>query len=264
MSKQIKVFGLVLGVFLMVYFLVYIFKKPAQQNIENYKRADVYNNVSVPANGSSLSDIEKSDLNEQALKAAKNYLSESSFSRDGLINRLKFNKFKDEQINRVVQKLEVEKPEIWDEQALRAAENYLNKSGFSKHGLIDRLKLEKFTNKQANNAVQTLDKHKNVDWDEQAFKAAENYLCYFCLSREGLLNRLQFNKFTKDQANRAVSRLESAGKVDWNEQVLKQAESYVAGNNFSKQKIINQLRNKKFTKEQAENAVNIVLSKRKN
>ena len=258
MSKQIKAYGLLLGVFLMVYFLVYILKKPAQQNIES-----LYNNVNIPANGGSLGDIEKLDFNDNALRAAENYLSESSFSKDGLINRLKFNKFTNKQANDVVRKLEVKRPEIWDEQALRAAENYLNKSGFSKNGLVDRLKLEKFTNKQANNVVRKLDVEKPEIWDEQALRAAENYLCHFCFSREGLIDMLKFNKFTKEQANNAVNRLESAGKVDWNEQAVKQAEIYSIGHNFFNQKIVNQLRQSKFTKEQAERAVNIVFGRRK-
>lgn len=37
------------------------------------------------------------DWNEQAKKVAKNYLDVSSFSRDGLIDQLKFDGFTDEQ-----------------------------------------------------------------------------------------------------------------------------------------------------------------------
>ena len=80
-----------------------------------------------------------------ALKAAKNYLSFSAFSHDGLIQQLEFEKYTTEQATYGADNCGAD----WFEQAAKSAKNYLSFSSFSKDGLIQQLEFEKFTHEQA-------------------------------------------------------------------------------------------------------------------
>ena len=50
---------------------------------------------------------------------------------------------------------------------------------FSREGLIDQLEYEGFTNAEATKAVDYL----NVDWNEQAWKKAQEYIDFMAFSR---------------------------------------------------------------------------------
>ena len=90
--------------------------------------------------------------------------------------------------------------------ALKAAEQYLDTGAFSKQGLIEQLSSEYgsgFPKRDAQWAVNQLD----VDWDEQAVKAAEQYLDTGAFSRQGLIEQLSSeygSQFTKAQAQHAA------------------------------------------------------------
>lgn len=98
----------------------------------------------------------------------------------------------------------VEKPTTTPAQdnALRAAQDYLSFMPFSKQGLIDQLSSEYgdgYAVKDARWAVNQLD----VDWNEQAAKAAQGYLDTMPFSRDGLIDQLSADygdQFTRDQA----------------------------------------------------------------
>lgn len=92
----------------------------------------------------------------------------------------------------------VEKPEltIGQENAIRAAENYLQVMPFSRSGLIKQLEFEKFDSADAKFAVDALD----VDWNEQAAISAENYLELMSFSRSSLIDQLVFEGYTREQA----------------------------------------------------------------
>lgn len=86
--------------------------------------------------------------------------------------------------------------------AIRAAENYLAFTSFSRSGLIDQLMFEGYTKSDATFAVD----HISVDWNEQAWKKAEDYLSIMPFSRQGLIDQLLFEGFTDQQARYGVDR----------------------------------------------------------
>lgn len=92
---------------------------------------------------------------ENAYEAAKNYLSISAFSKEGLIEQLSSDAgdgYPKEDATFAVELLEKNKEVDWNEQAYKAAKNYLDISSFSKSGLIEQLESDagdKFTHKQA-------------------------------------------------------------------------------------------------------------------
>jgi len=47
--------------------------------------------------------------------------------------------------------------------------------------------------------------HTGADWNEQAAKKAEQYLKYSAFSREGLIDQLMFEGFTRSQAEYGVA-----------------------------------------------------------
>jgi Host cell surface-exposed lipoprotein len=88
------------------------------------------------------------------------------------------------------------------EQAIGAAEDYLNSSHFSESGLIDQLKYEGYSAKDAKFAVT----HVKVSWNEQAAGAAEDYLNSSHFSRSGLIEQLKYEGYTHKQAVYGVNK----------------------------------------------------------
>ena len=86
------------------------------------------------------------------------------------------------------------------ENAIDAAENYLDMSGFSRSGLIDQLEFEDYSVADATFAVDHLD----VDWNAEAAESAESYLEMTSFSRSGLIEHLEFEGFTTAQAEKGV------------------------------------------------------------
>ncbi|MFI6400351.1 Ltp family lipoprotein [Rhodococcus coprophilus] len=84
--------------------------------------------------------------------------------------------------------------------AVRAANDYLDFSAFSRQGLIDQLEFEDYSTADATFAVDYV----SPDWNEQAAKAAEGYLDYTSFSRQGLIDQLVFEGYTSEQAQYGV------------------------------------------------------------
>lgn len=99
-------------------------------------------------------------------------------------------------------KAEAEAGTVSQQNALRAAESYLEYTAFSRKGLISQLKFEDYSTKDATWAVDRV----KVNWNEQAAKAAENYLDYTAFSRNGLVEQLIFEGYTRKQAEHGVSK----------------------------------------------------------
>ena len=89
---------------------------------------------------------------------------------------------------------------VGQEQAVASAESYIDLTPFSKSGLIDQLVFEKYSEADAQFAVEYIE----VDWKEQAALSAENYLEMTAFSRQGLIDQLVFEGFTKEQATYGV------------------------------------------------------------
>lgn len=98
-------------------------------------------------------------------------------------------------------KAEAEAGTVSQQNALRAAGNYLEYTAFSRTGLIKQLEFEEYSTKDATWAVERV----TVDWNEQAAKSAQNYLDYTAFSRSGLIDQLVFEGFTAKQAKYGVS-----------------------------------------------------------
>ena len=90
--------------------------------------------------------------------------------------------------------------------AYKAAKNYLAFMSFSKDGLINQLSSEYgdgYSVEDAEFAVNYLEENGEVDWNEQAYKAAKNYLNTMSFSLDNLINQLESDagdKYTHEQA----------------------------------------------------------------
>ncbi|MBV1755875.1 MAG: Ltp family lipoprotein [Methanobacterium sp.] len=83
---------------------------------------------------------------------------------------------------------------------------------------------------------------------EQAAKMAENYLNTMPFSRSGLIEQLEFEGFTRQEAEYGVDQT----GADWNKQSAKMAENYLNTMPFSRSGLIEQLEFEGFTRQQAE------------
>ena len=87
---------------------------------------------------------------------------------------------------------------------------------------------------------------------KNAIKSAESYLDYTSFSKQGLIGQLESEDFSEADATFAVEYIESTGGVDWNEQAVKSAKSYLDYTSFSLQGLIGQLESEGFTPSQAQ------------
>ena len=194
----------------------------------------------------------------KAFNKGLRYLGSSSFSKDGLIGQLEFEGYSEEQATAAVDALEEFGLVNWNEQAALKAKSYLRSSSFSRDGLIGQLEFEGFTEDEAENGISYLEENNLVDWNEQAAQKAKSYLRSSSFSRESLISQLEFEGYTDEQAEYGVNYLEENNLVDWNEQAVKKAQSYLKFMSYSRDELIGQLEFEGFTSEQAEYAADQV------
>lgn len=146
------------------------------------------------------------------------------------------------------------------ENAYRQAQSYLEFSAFSKQGLIDQLTSEYgsgYKKKAAKEAVEYLEESGEVDWYDEAYRSAKDYLDSSPFSKKGLIAQLSSKyggQFTEKQATKAVNKLEKNKEVDWKEQAVQAAKDYLDFSAFSRNELISQLSSEygsQFTKEEA-------------
>ncbi|RLC37889.1 hypothetical protein DRH29_00540 [candidate division Kazan bacterium] len=89
---------------------------------------------------------------------------------------------------------------------------------------------------------------------KNAVQTAKSYLAFGGFSRDGLVDQLEYEKFSHDDA---VYGVDHSG-ADWNEQAAKSAKSYMEFSSFSRDGLIEQLKYEKFTQAQAEYGANAV------
>ncbi len=87
---------------------------------------------------------------------------------------------------------------------------------------------------------------------ENARGSAADYLEYAAFSRTGLIEQLEFEGYSTEDATFAVDSL----TVNWNEQAAKSAKDYLSYSSFSRSGLIEQLIFEGYTREQAEYGVN--------
>ena len=86
---------------------------------------------------------------------------------------------------------------------------------------------------------------------KNAVRSAEQYLAFTAFSRSGLIEQLEFEGFSNEDATFAVDRV----NPDWNEQAALSAQTYLEFTSFSRSGLIEQLVFEGFTAEQAEYGV---------
>ena len=84
-----------------------------------------------------------------------------------------------------------------------------------------------------------------------ARKSAKSYLNYSAFSRTGLIEQLEYEKFSTADATYGVD----AQNADWNAQAARSAKEYLAYSSFSRLSLIDQLVYEGFTQAQAEYGV---------
>lgn len=80
--------------------------------------------------------------------------------------------------------------------AIRAAKQYLNVMAFSRAGLINQLKFDGYTPEDATFAVDNI----APDWMMQATRSAKQYVATMPFSHAGLVKQLEFDGYTPEQA----------------------------------------------------------------
>jgi colicin import membrane protein len=86
--------------------------------------------------------------------------------------------------------------------AVRAAKQYIHTMPFSRTGLINQLKFDGYSRKDATFAVD----HVRANWNTEAVLAAKQYLKTMPFSRSSLIGQLVFDGFTKAQATYGVKK----------------------------------------------------------
>lgn len=89
---------------------------------------------------------------------------------------------------------------------------------------------------------------------ENALRSAKDYLDFTAFSFSGLVNQLEYEGYSNEDAVWAVERC----GADWNEQAALSAKSYLELSSFSRQGLIDQLVYEGFSSEQAEHGVSAV------
>ncbi len=117
-----------------------------------------------PSEKTSVTTVEKKQVEQKpnvpaetvsqknAVKKAKEYLSFTAFSRDGLVEQLVYEKFSNEDAVYGADKSGGD----WMAQAAKKAKDYMSQSSFSRQGLIDQLIYEKYTPEQASHGADSV------------------------------------------------------------------------------------------------------------
>jgi hypothetical protein len=98
----------------------------------------------------STSSSSETSGQRNAVRAAKEYLNYTAFSRTGLIKQLEFDSYSSTDAEYAVDEVGAD----WNEQAAKAAKAYLDYSAFSKQDLINQLKFDGYTSDQAVSGVE--------------------------------------------------------------------------------------------------------------
>lgn len=174
-----------------------------------------------------------------ALETALSYLRHSSFSYEGLIDQLEYEKHSIEDATFAADNCGAD----WNSEALESAKSYIDHSDFSYEGLIDQLEYEEFTVDQAKYGADNC----GADWYAEALESAKSYIDHSDFSYEGLIDQLEHEEFTADQAKYGADNCDA----DWNAEAVESAKSYLSFSPFSRDELIDQLEYEGFTHDQA-------------
>lgn len=127
-----------------------------------------------------------------AVDKAKSYVAMTGFSRDGLVEQLKYEGFSDDDAAYGADNCGAD----WNAEAVEKAKGYIDMTGFSYSGLIEQLEYEGFTTEQATYGADNC----GADWNAEAAEKAKSYMDMQSFSRSGLIDQLEYEGFTADQA----------------------------------------------------------------
>lgn len=133
-----------------------------------------------------------------------------------------------------------------DSSALDIALDCLSEDAYSYNGLIDVLKKRGISAAEAKNAADRC----GANWDDQAKKMAEGYLDSIPMSKQELIEQLEFEGFSLQVSTATVNGMTT---VDWKEQAKLKAEDLLTRKQYTKQEMIEKLIDSMmFTQEEAE------------
>lgn len=185
-----------------------------------------------------------------AEEAVKNYLEYFPMSRQGLIDQLsQVDGYSVEEATAAVDASETD----WNAQALRQARDYLQAMSYTQDELIDQLEYVKYTHDEALHgaAIALAENAEDLPSRSEtmtAEEAARNYLEYFPMSRQGLIDQLsQVDGYSVEEATAGV---DTTG-TDWNEQAVRQAKGQLETMSYTYDELVDQLEYEKFTHEEA-------------
>lgn len=107
---------------------------------------------------------------------------------------------------------------------------------------------------QSNNTSENSSSVQLTMGQSNALRSAKSYLDYTAFSYSGLIEQLEYEGFSTEDATFAA---DNCG-ADWNEQAAKMAQSYIEYSSFSRQGLIDQLKYEGFSSEQAEYGVSAI------
>ncbi len=126
----------------------------------------------------------------------------------------------------------------------------------------DRYNHSESNGNSSDNSNKKEEKSESVDptanWtieQKNCYEHALRYLDTNSFSKKGLIEQLEFEKYPKNIAEFAVSKVEENNLVNWDEQAELKAKTYLEYSSFSKQSLIEQLEFEGFTTMQAQKAV---------
>lgn len=142
----------------------------------------------------------------------------------------------------------------------KTSESYTSASTTTTSNIVEEKSTSKTTTKKKNdkteNTITTTRKVSTTNTTskesisvskQNAVKKAKDYLRFMAFSKKGLIEQLEFEKFSTEDATYAV---EHCG-ADWNQQAAKKAKEYLNLMAFSRDGLIEQLEFEGFTHEQA-------------
>ena len=207
------------------------------------------------ATPSNLTNITNAQKN--AVRTAQSYLESSGFSRNGLIEQLKYDGYTGSDATTAVDSLDMN----WIKQAKKTAKSYLQDSGFSRNGLIEQLEYDGYTISDATTAVDSLnlgqsksDKPKQSQTEtveftpknsadltnpqKNAVRSAKDWIEYSAYSRNNLIETLsQSDGYTIRDATFAVDSLD----INWAKQAKKAAKDWIEYSAYSRKNLIETL-----------------------
>lgn len=105
-----------------------------------------------------LNNYQKINWNEWILNKVEDYSKIFNYSHIELVEQLKYERFKEEQVEYVINRLQID----WKKNAKKRAKSYLKSSDFSYNRLLKQLLFDKFTKEEAVFGVNNCGK----DWSE--------------------------------------------------------------------------------------------------